>query len=398
MIRKTVCLILTVLICAIILSGCGGNGAVDSSTTEAVSQAADGVSGQAGEALTVSIRKVSDHGNLILDTTFDALKKNGIEVGDLITVTVGGNEYVIPVGTSYTDVDNGEMVCRFDLEDNEAALTVNYGSFAEETGAAVKRTVEGDPGYEWDLRVSGVKIALKEKEGYLDEYNARNLSRSAERSDYPDLDDEEFANFRAVAVSGIKENVLYRSSSPVDQAIGRNGYAMAAMEKAGVRTVINLSDSVEEMESYDTYPGSCYSGCAVINAEMSYDFESEEFAEKVRQCVVFITENDGPYLIHCKEGKDRTGILCAILECFAGAPAEEVINDYMITYANYYGVQPGDTAYGIILENNLIKTLCSIFRTGSIEDADLKERAYAYLISTGLTEEQLTVLRDKLSD
>lgn len=96
------------------------------------------------------------------------------------------------------------------------------------------------------------------------------------------------------------------------------------------------------------------------NPEMNYDFAGKEFGQKVKKSVLFITENDGPYLIHCKEGKDRTGMLCAILECFAGASAEDVKRDYMSTYYNFYNVQPEDDAYSIILNNNLVKTLPGI--------------------------------------
>ena len=135
--------------------------------------------------------------------------------------------------------------------------------------------------------------------------------------------------------------------------------------------MINLDDSVDTMKNYSTYPGSFYSKCAVINPEMNYDFAGKEFGEKVRQSVLFITENDGPYLIHCKEGKDRTGILCAILEYFAGAAADDVNRDYMTTYYNYYNVQPEDAAYSIILNNNFVKTLSNLFEVDDLEEADL---------------------------
>lgn len=304
--------------------------------------------------------------------------------------------YDLPVGTSYTDVDGGEMFCRFDLEDNEVGLAANYGSFAEMTGAAEKQTIEEEPGYKWVPNVDEVKISLKEKKGFLDEYNARNLTRTDAREDYPNLTDEEFANFRAVSVKGIKDNILYRSSTPIEPAIGRNEYAMAAMEKAGIHSVINLDDSVETMKNYSSYPGSFYSKCAVINPEMNYEFTGKEFGEKVRQSVLFITENDGPYLIHCKEGKDRTGILCAILEYYAGATVDDVNRDYMTTYYNYYNVQPEDAAYGIILNNNFVKTLSTLFEVDDLEKADLQEEAEQYLRAIGLTSEQLTALGEKL--
>ena len=348
------------------------------------------------KTMTIKIKDIRKHGNLILDTTFEEMKAGGIEVGDIITVYIDDRGYDLPVGTSYTDVDGGEMFCRFDLEDNEVGLAANYGSFAEMTGAAEKQTIEEEPGYKWVPKVDEVKISLKEKKGFLDEYKVRNLTRTDAREDYPNLTDEEFANFRAVSVKGVKDNILYRSSTPIEPAIGRNEYAMAAMEKAGIHTVINLDDSVDTMKNYSTYPGSFYSKCAVINPEMNYDFAGKEFGEKVRQSVLFITENDGPYLIHCKEGKDRTGILCAILEYFAGAAVDDVNRDYMTTYYNYYNVQPEDAAYSIILNNNYVKTLSNLFEVDDLEEADLQEEAEQYLRAIGLTSEQLTALGQKL--
>ena len=371
MIKKVLSNIIVVFTILFIVSGCHGT----------------------NKTMTIKIKDIRKHGNLILDTTFEEMNAGGIEVGDIITVYIDDRGYDLPVGTSYTDVDGGEMFCRFDLEDNEVGLAANYGSFAEMTGAAEKQTIEEEPGYKWVPKVDEVKISLKEKKGFLDEYKVRNLTRTDAREDYPNLTDEEFANFRAVSVKGIKDNILYRSSTPIEPAIGRNEYAM---EKAGIHTVINLDDSVDTMKNYSTYPGSFYSKCAVINPEMNYDFAGKEFGEKVRQSVLFITENDGPYLIHCKEGKDRTGILCAILEYFAGAAADDVNRDYMTTYYNYYNVQPEDAAYSIILNNNFVKTLSNLFEVDDLEEADLQEEAEQYLRAIGLTSEQLTALGQKL--
>lgn len=346
-------------------------------------------------AFLIPIREITKRGNVILDTTFEEMKAHDMEIGDILTVRFGETVLDMPVGTSYTDVDTGCMLCRFDMEDNEVALGINMGAFASESGLAVKQTMEEDPGYRWDAVADRIGFSLKEKKGYLNEYNARNLTRTNERADYPTLTDEEFANFRAVRANGIRENWLYRSSTPVEPAIGRNEYAMAAMEKAGIRTVVNLDDTAEEMKGYDTFPNSYYSRCQVINPEMSYDFTSADFAEKVRVSAAFLAENEGPYLIHCKEGKDRTGILCAILECFAGATAEQIQADYMLTYRNFYGIEPENELYDITLKN-LIRPLCGLLQVDDLSAPDLQEKAAAYLLSTGLTAEQLSALGQNL--
>jgi hypothetical protein len=150
------------------------------------------------------------------------------------------------------------------------------------------------------------------------------------------------------------------------------------------------------MNSYGAYGGSYYAGCAVINTEMNYDFGTEEFSAKVKDSVLFIIDNDGPYLIHCKEGKDRTGIFCAILECFAGGTADEIAKDYMLTYTNFCKVGREDPAYAAILNNNLLKTLCGLYGVGDIYSADLISESREYLLSTGLDEADLLKLGSKL--
>lgn len=391
MIKRIIIIALAALLMCEGLTGCG-----EVTQTTADPNTAS-TSETSPDALKLTVNEISKHGNVKLNVTFEEMNAAGIEIGDIITVKAGEKVFELPVGTAYTDVDSGDMICRFDLEDNEVTLAINYGSFAEATGLAKKQTIKEDPGYKWDIHVEKIEITLKEKKGYLDEYKARNLTRTDAREDYPDLSDEEFANFREVTVSGLKEKVLYRSSTPIEPALGRNEYAMEATERAGIVTIINLDDSVDTMKSYATYPDSYYSRCAVVNPEMGYDFESEEFAAKIKECVLFIIENDGPYLVHCKEGKDRTGIFCAILECFAGGSADDVKRDYMITYRNFYGVKPEDAVYSIILNNNLLKTLSALFKIDSIETADLKESAMRYLASIGLTDEQTEQLGKKLA-
>ena len=69
----------------------------------------------------------------------------------------------------------------------------------------------------------------------------------------------------------------------------------------------------------------------------------------------------------------------------------------MLTYRNFYGVEPGDPSYDILLKN-LIRTLDGLFGTDGLEAADLKAEASDYLLSIGLTQEQLDTLKTKLGD
>ena len=65
-----------------------------------------------------------------------------------------------------------------------------------------------------------------EKDTDKEEMNARTLpTYSDTMEDFDTI--EEFANFRAVATTGIRKNTLYRTASPVDPRCNRNTYADA---------------------------------------------------------------------------------------------------------------------------------------------------------------------------
>ncbi len=349
------------------------------------------------ESLEIKVAEFSKRGNAILDIDFDTLKQANIEVADIINVVIGDQTYEIPVCTNYSDVDLGSVLCRFDLDDSEVGLAINGGSFAEEKNMAVKENISEDPGYRWDVQIDTVKISLKEKGGYQDEYKIHNLERSNERSDYSELSDADYANCRVVSIGNLKDGVLYRGTTPLDDGIGRSTYAMAFIQENGVKSILNLHNSMAETTAYETYNDSYYASCNIWYAEMDYAFASESFATKVKDCIKFMIENDGPYYVHCKEGKDRTGVFCALLEAYFGASYEEIRDDYMLTYKNFYGVESGNETYDVIIKANLNKILSSMFAVDDIQTTDLKAEAEEYLLASGLTAEDLSALTIKLS-
>ena len=46
-----------------------------------------------------------------------------------------------------------------------------------------------------------------------------------------------------------------------------------------------------------------------------------------------LAEGDGPVLIHCAAGKDRTGLLAALTHSLLGVSRDDLINDYLLTNA-----------------------------------------------------------------
>jgi len=44
-----------------------------------------------------------------------------------------------------------------------------------------------------------------------------------------------------------------------------------------------------------------------------------------------LAESQGPVLVHCAAGKDRTGILCALTHHLAGVSDDDIFEDYLLT-------------------------------------------------------------------
>lgn len=350
---------------------------------------------------------ITKYGNTFLPVTCKDFFAAGYKYGDVVTVKFLGKKHKMPFVSAYTDVDSGKPALLARDEDTYIMLAINKGDFATSYGLGVKTTHE-DGSIEWNYPkgVTGpvkVSVKLKKAGGYLLEYELHRISYTNKRSDYPNLSDAEFANFREVATTGMGRGRLYRTSTPIDPDIGRNVYADKALKDAGVSVIINLTNTEAEIRGYESFSESCYSSSNFIALPISMDFQSESVKESLARGFKFMADNPGVYAIHCKEGKDRTGFVAAILECLMGAGYEEVVDDYMVTFYNYYGVTKGEPRYYTIVKSDIDKLLKETF-TFSEKDKkkDLKKRdlsacAEKYLKEIGLTGEDINRLKENLS-
>ena len=76
----------------------------------------------------------------------------------------------------------------------------------------------------------------------------------------------------------------------------------------------------------------------LVNAGEFYIERYYEFVfankERIRQCFEAMAASDGCVLFHCQIGKDRTGIVAALLMKLAGCDDEDVISNYMVSRVN----------------------------------------------------------------
>ena len=345
------------------------------------------------------LANIEKYGNVVLDTDLAALTEAGFEYGDVVTVKFLDKTVDMPVVSNFSDVDQGKE--GLFANDTVVRAAINMGNYADTYGIA-KKIVNDDGTFYWQP-YEGVtdpvtfEITMKEKGGYLDEYIMRQLKYTDERSDYPDLTDAEFANFRAVTTTGMGQGRLYRTASPVNPEHKRNTIADNCIKDAGVTVVMNLADSEEEILSYEGFGESYYSTTNYICLDMGVDFAAEEFQTKLASGYKFFANNPGTYAIHCTEGKDRAGFVAAVTECFMGATYEEVCADYMTTFYNYYGVKPDEERYTRILNGNIVKSLEKAFGVEVLSECDLQAEATEYLKQIGLTDEEIEALKANLA-
>lgn len=216
------------------------------------------------------------------------------------------------------------------------------------------------------------------------------------RTDYPDLSDSQFANFRMVRTSGIAPGKLFRSSSPISTWGERNEIADRLSQEAGVNTFINLTDSDKGMKNHKGYEGSYYSTRKIIGLNLGMKYKSPAFRKSLARGIRFMAANEPPYLIHCSLGKDRAGFVCAIVESLAGASWEEISTDYMISFYNYFGILPDSKEYDFVLSNELYKFLSQDFGVENLLAANLAECAEKYLRKIGVSQKDIDTLRGKL--
>ena len=272
------------------------------------------------------ISSYNEYDGAMLNLTKADMDKAGFSLGDLISIAVDNKIFDIPYYDGYY-TRSGEL------------LLVAYPSYPSICFTA---SSTGLPEELRELEGHSVTIRMKEKGGSLDVQSAMSMTYSNDRNNYPTLSDAEFSNARAVSAGNIASGVLYRCSSPFTNVINRAFYVSEYLEDEKVKTVLNLADTEENMLSYDMPPFShtLWDGGKVILCPLKADPTADDYNKRLIAALKELPSRPAPYVIHCMEGKDRTGYVCALLEGLCGATYEEMVADYLITYNNYYGVTP----------------------------------------------------------
>ena len=382
-------------ITATLLSGCSGKKADVPESAGLVQEAS--TQEELPSLVDVAVMRDEDFGNIDLDITIDDFNALGFEFGDALDITFS-NGYELKNIPYY----NG-YYCRIG-----EPLLVGYPGYPH-----VRVAVNlGDPLWE----TSGVTtkdtatVTIAKRGEYRATQEVFEMAYSDERSDY--ASDEIFANFRACTGGSLKKDWVYRSASPVDNQHQRAAFASKLAADNGVNCILDLADNEKEIEEFleqnqaDGVDVSYFTILRdegnVIPIDLGAAYPSESYRQSLAEGLTEMSEHQGPYLIHCTEGKDRTGFVCLLLEALTGASREEMEADYMTTYANYYDItrENDELGYTSITDLRLSEmfTCLASYANADPETADYAEGARAYLRSGGMTDEQIDALVKAISD
>lgn len=128
-----------------------------------------------------------------------------------------------------------------------------------------------------------------------------------------------------------------------------------------------------------------------IQIEGYSDAFKSDWAENYRQIFSLMADPENyPIYIHCTAGADRTGTVIYLLNALLGVPEEQLIQDYELTSFSKWGTRstydPDDGGFGSLMaffQNRLNR------QSGDT----LAEKAESYMLSIGVTQEEIDSIR-----
>lgn len=366
--------------------------------------------GQGSQPKTYRLTHETKFGGVYFDITIEDFNARGFTYGDSVDIVFSNGKTLsdLPYYNGYY-VDMGEPLLVAYPGYPFIKAGINYGDDLWVL-------------YELDETCTAT-ISLHEKAKYLSTQMARDIHYSDEQGDKSDA---VFGNFRVVNMGSLKENILYRGASPCNNEHNRAAVVDRLAEAAGIAFIINLSDTDEDVAGFlaaedfhSPYFRSLYEAGNVVALGLSANFRAAAagendnaplgvlkdaaFSEKLARGLAAAAEHEGPFLVHCVEGKDRTGYVMMLLEALAGATYREIIDDYMVTYDNYYGINPTSDPerYQVIKEKNvdeMIAYMTGMDAKADFTTVDLAHYARQLLVQMGMTEEQVDLLKSKIAN
>ena len=212
-------------------------------------------------------------------------------------------------------------------------------------------------------------------------------------------DDAQAVNFREVRAGNIAPKTLYRSSHPIKDNKQEKIISLLAA-RARIDSVVNLSDTSSGIfmkAPFAPWYNKLLVSNRVIALGMDFSVTGKRFGKKLKKGLQFIAASEGPWLVHCHAGVDRTGFFSIVLEALMGAAVDEIAHDYLLSFNSIFD----SSIHGDVNKKDLhvVMRLLSVMGNGmEINDQNLQSIAEHYLLTTiKLSAVEIDVLKKKLA-
>lgn len=99
--------------------------------------------------------------------------------------------------------------------------------------------------------------------------------------------------------------------------------------------VIDNDIGDHEVDSWQAFVKSCDLSSEGFERYMEDWYQAAAFEPRhldlFSRALKALAQGEGPILVHCAAGKDRTGILCGLIHHIAGAHRDDILADYLLT-------------------------------------------------------------------
>lgn len=213
----------------------------------------------------------------------------------------------------------------------------------------------------------------------------------------------ELGGFRTADGRITNNNVYWRSDVPSEPTEND----VEKLVKSGITTIIDMRTEAERLKApdaladmkefeYHSFPITEGSGVPESLEAVPLSYMTIATAENMPKVMKVLAETEKGVLFHCTAGKDRTGVVSAILLMACGVDREAIVNDYVISreynhkrLEAFLAAHP-DVDRNIVLANEKsMNGFIDLFtgKFGSVEQ---------YFIEIGLTAEHVRSISNKL--
>jgi len=191
----------------------------------------------------------------------------------------------------------------------------------------------------------------------------------------------DIGGWKTASGKAVKQGLLYRGCE-VDGAV-ESKYAITSDGVNTMLSVFGIKTDMDLRSATDNVYGTDALGAGVEHIYYAAPMYSAVFdqPEKIRQIFADLAvESHYPVYLHCTYGQDRTGTICYLLEALLGVDENSLMKDYQLS-----GLHHGSVSMEPMSE--------FIGRLKGLSGATMQEKVEGYLLSVGVTADEIAAIR-----